>query len=79
MRKDPRAFVELDTACELTSVNERQRTNNVSLQSVNGKILGSINWIFGVNRRGLVWPAKTLKDPRVWRIGTDDVKNKNRE
>ena len=58
------------------------RINNVKLQSVNSPILGSINWIFGVNRRALVRPAKTLRDPRVWRNGTDGLKKnkkKNRE
>ena len=43
------------------------------------EVLGSINGIFGVNRRALVRPAKTLRDPRVWWIGTDGLKNRNVE
>ena len=54
--------------------------NSVNLQSLNSKVLASVNWLFGVNRSALVPPAKTLRDPRALRIRTDDLKNnRNRQ
>ena len=60
-------------------MNKAQCVNNVNLQSLNGRILVSINWVFGVNRSALVRPAKTLTDLRVLRIRTDSLRNWNGE